>query len=207
VRDRARPAPRADAPPQIGYTKNILSAVKANLNIDSTRIYAVGFSNGGGFVNLLACTPSTAPTFAAFATSSPALYAGTHGLNMSACDSGGHAVALIDFHGLADGQVPYAGRADRGGDTSYALPNIDAWRQQWAQRAGCSAPKATAQMAPSTVTTNYVGQNAYVRAVGSAVPPLTRVPQDVVPLELSQGDHHRIHRADDGALLAHEGRR
>jgi poly(3-hydroxybutyrate) depolymerase len=109
-------------------------------------------------VNLLACTPSMAPQFAAFATSSPALYNGT--LAFGGCDSGGHPVALMDFHGLLDGTVPYAGRTDRNGDTRYALPNIDSWRQQWAQRAGCAAPTDGSRMAPTTITTNYLGQNA-----------------------------------------------
>jgi poly(3-hydroxybutyrate) depolymerase len=125
------------------------------LNIDTNRIYATGHSNGGGFVNLLACTASVAPMFAAFATSSAALYAGTH--SMSGCNSGGHAVAMIDFHGIADGQIPYIGRADRDGNTAYALPHIDDWRQQWAQRAGCAAPPAGVRMSASVVTKNYNG--------------------------------------------------
>jgi hypothetical protein len=54
-------------------------------------------------VNELACTPSISGRFAAFATSSAALYAGTH--SMSGCDTGGHVVALLDFHGLNDGQI------------------------------------------------------------------------------------------------------
>jgi polyhydroxybutyrate depolymerase len=66
-------------------------------------VYAAGFSNGAGFVNELACTPRISGKFAAFATSSAALYAGTH--SMSGCDTGGHTVALLDFHGLNDGQI------------------------------------------------------------------------------------------------------
>jgi poly(3-hydroxybutyrate) depolymerase len=142
---------------QISYVQNILAAVRGNLTIDNTRIYAAGFSNGGGFVNLLACTPNMAPTFAAFATSSPALYSGTR--SVSGCDSGGHPVALIDFHGLADDQIPYAGRTSLGGDTSYALPDIDDWRQQWAERAGCGVPSSGSRVAPSVMTTNYLSQN------------------------------------------------
>jgi poly(3-hydroxybutyrate) depolymerase len=129
------------------------------MNIDSERIYAVGFSNGGGFVNLLACTPNTAPLFGAFATSSPALYNGTK--SMSGCDTGGAAIAIMDFHGISDGQIPYQGRTGLNGDNAYALPAIDTWRQSWAERAGCSVPSdARVLMAPSNVTTNYAGRNA-----------------------------------------------
>jgi poly(3-hydroxybutyrate) depolymerase len=87
----------------VSYVQAILNAVQGNLNIDVNRIYAVGFSNGGGLTNLLACTESMSKTFAAFATSSPALYNGT--LASNGCNTGGHPVALIDFHGLADGQI------------------------------------------------------------------------------------------------------
>jgi hypothetical protein len=182
---------------------NILAAVRGNLSIDATRVYAVGFSNGGGFTNLLACTASTAPLFAAFATSSPALYPGTHGMDLSTCDSGGHPVALIDFHGLSDGVVPYDGRED--GNRS--LPDIDAWRQGWAQRAGCAAPKNGAQFASSTTASNYLGQNAvrihdrpprYIRA---------HLATDPVPMELPEGDHPRLHGPVHGPLLAVGGRR
>jgi poly(3-hydroxybutyrate) depolymerase len=89
-------------PGQISYVQDILNTVPGNLNIDRTRIYAVGFSNGAGFVNLLACTAGMAQNFAAFATSSPALYNGS--LPSGGCNPGSP-VALIDFHGLADGQV------------------------------------------------------------------------------------------------------
>jgi poly(3-hydroxybutyrate) depolymerase len=88
---------------QVSYVQAILNAVQGNLNIDVNRIYAVGFSNGGGLTNLLACTGTMSKNFAAFATSSPALYNGT--LASNGCNTGGHPVALIDFHGLADGQI------------------------------------------------------------------------------------------------------
>jgi poly(3-hydroxybutyrate) depolymerase len=96
--------PRVLTNAQIAYTQNLLSAVEANMNVDRTRVYAVGFSPGGGLANLLACTPATAGVFAAYATSSPALYNGTLA-SSSACSTGGHPIALIDFHGLADGQI------------------------------------------------------------------------------------------------------
>jgi hypothetical protein len=54
---------------------------------------------------------------------------------------------------------PYAGRTDLGGDTAYALPPVDTWRQWWAQRAGCNAPSSGNMMAPSVITSNYLGLN------------------------------------------------
>jgi poly(3-hydroxybutyrate) depolymerase len=81
---------------QITNTQNILTAVQGTLNIDPTRIYAVGFSNGAGFVNLLACTPSTADVFAAYSMNSAAIYAGTKAY--SGCDPGQNQISIINFH-------------------------------------------------------------------------------------------------------------
>ncbi|KAJ7056912.1 hypothetical protein C8F01DRAFT_338131 [Mycena amicta] len=62
----------------VAFTQELLSHLSDNLCLDSNRFYASGKSNGGGFTNLLACTPQTANLFAAFASVSPALYAGAN---------------------------------------------------------------------------------------------------------------------------------
>lgn len=118
----------------ITFIHVMVQALIENLSIDTKRIYASGKSNGGGFVNLLACTPSTAALFAAFAPVSPALYNGTLGLDLAnQCDvTGDRALPIIHFHGLNDTTAPYAGRTDLNGNTSYALPSITQWRQDWA---------------------------------------------------------------------------
>jgi poly(3-hydroxybutyrate) depolymerase len=64
---------------QIQFTKDMITDISKNLCVDTTRIYATGKSNGGGFVNLLMCTPTVANLFAAFAPISPALYPKTGG--------------------------------------------------------------------------------------------------------------------------------
>jgi hypothetical protein len=51
------------------------------------------------------------------------------------------------------------GQASRGGNTAYYLPNIDAWRQSWAQYAGCAAPPAGQLFAPTSITPNWQGMN------------------------------------------------
>jgi poly(3-hydroxybutyrate) depolymerase len=73
------------------------------MNVDSSRIYATGFSNGAGFVNLLACVPDTAATFAAFSAGSAALYPGTRG--GSGCNSNGTSISFLEFHGQNDGNA------------------------------------------------------------------------------------------------------
>jgi len=120
----------------IGFTQALLSHLSDNLCLDANRFYASGKSNGGGFTNLLACTPATANLFAAFAPVSPALYAGA---NPPDC-APGKAVPIINFHGLKDTVIPFGGRdADSKGRTEYATPNITQFREAWAARNGCGS--------------------------------------------------------------------
>jgi poly(3-hydroxybutyrate) depolymerase len=51
---------------------------------------------------------------------------------------------------------PYNGRTNRDGDVAYAEPSIDSWRQGWAQRVGCAAPPAGAQLATTTTESPFV---------------------------------------------------
>lgn len=121
----------------IAFTTKIINELQANLCVDKKRIYAAGKSNGGGFTNLLACTPSTASLIAAFAPVSPALYSGT--LPIDGCNPG-RVVPIIPIHGLNDTVIPFNGRAsDKKGDTSYATPPIPEYREAWAVRDGCSS--------------------------------------------------------------------
>jgi poly(3-hydroxybutyrate) depolymerase len=64
------------------------------------------------------------------------------------------------LQGLDDGVVPFNGRADKNGDIAYALPSQEVWRQQWAQRGGCSPPPTGSKVAPTVVVPNYGGINA-----------------------------------------------
>ncbi|KAJ7720813.1 alpha/beta-hydrolase [Mycena metata] len=119
----------------IAFTQQMVQQLSDNLCLDSNRFYASGKSNGGGFTNLLACTPATASLFAAFAPVSAALYAGANPTNCSP----GRPVPIINFHGLADKIIPFDGQAaDRENRTEYATPNITQYREAWAQRNGCS---------------------------------------------------------------------
>ncbi|KAJ7608451.1 hypothetical protein FB45DRAFT_763494 [Roridomyces roridus] len=119
----------------IAFTQQMVQLLSDNLCLDSNRFYASGKSNGGGFTNLLACTPATAELFAAFAPVSAALYAGA---NPADCNPG-RSVPIINFHGLADKIIPFDGQAaDSQGRIEYATPNITRYREAWADRNGCA---------------------------------------------------------------------
>lgn len=131
-------------------------------------------SNGGGFTNLIARTPSVAQHIAAFAAGSAALYPGTlPGIPIgptppsapisSSLTKGTTSdpetpsgVPFLETHGTADHIVPYDGRsANKEGNTAYRLPDIQAWRAAWALRNGfiphSSPPSDLIEIPPAIV--------------------------------------------------------
>ncbi|KAJ7598700.1 alpha/beta-hydrolase [Mycena floridula] len=130
-------APYSPDVDDIGFVNSILDSLEANLCIDTSRIYASGKSNGGGFTNILACDPNMSARIAAFAPVSAALYSGTHPIN--GCNPG-RPVPIINFHGTADKIIPFTGR--KSSNPAYLTPDIDTYRKAWATRNGCSATAA-----------------------------------------------------------------
>lgn len=106
------------------FVSDLLTHLQSVLCIDPLRVYATGFSNGGGMTYVLAC--SLAGRLAAFAPVSgsyPPYPGGCHPVRP---------VPLLEFHGTADRVVPYDGSQSR-----QFLP-ILAWLQEWATRDGCT---------------------------------------------------------------------
>lgn len=83
------------------FVSNILNDVQQKYCVDARRIYATGFSNGGGITNLLACR--LAGRIAAFAPLSANAYAIPGGCHP------GRPVPLLNIHGSADPLLPYNG--------------------------------------------------------------------------------------------------
>jgi polyhydroxybutyrate depolymerase len=109
------------------FVSDLLNRLQSQLCIDPNRIYATGFSNGGGFTAVLACT--MARRIAAFASVSGSYYPLPGGC------APGRAVSILEFHGTADRTVPYGGRLKLG-----EVPTLD-WLKSWAAQDGCM-PKA-----------------------------------------------------------------
>lgn len=66
-------APYSSRADDVAFTTTILDQLQVKLCVDKTRIYAAGFSNGGGFASLLSCKLSE--RIAAIAIVSGAMYA------------------------------------------------------------------------------------------------------------------------------------
>lgn len=118
------PNPHTD----ISYTKSVLRALRTDLCINRNKVYAVGFSNGGGFAAMMSCQ---APgELAAIAIVSGALYAPESNCQPTV------PVPILNIHGDHDQVIPYTGAGHRG------LPPIDAWMAMRAANAGCeTAPQ------------------------------------------------------------------
>lgn len=111
------------------FVSDILNDLQRRFCVDPHRLYATGFSNGGGMAAFLACR--LAGRMAAFAPVSGNMYAIPGGCNP------GRSVPLLDFHGTQDHVLPYNG-IPASIDPQWPLPAISGWLQSWATRDGCT---------------------------------------------------------------------
>ncbi len=114
----------AERPDDVAYVSDVIDHAGARLCVDSARVYATGFSGGGRMSSLLGCKLNT--RIAAIAPVS--------GLRWSA-PCAGRPLPVLTFHGLADTQNPYDGKAPgRGAEWLESVPDALAG---WAQHNGC----------------------------------------------------------------------
>jgi len=109
----------------VAFVTDLIDHLIATLCVAPDRIYATGFSSGGGMTGLLACR--AADRIAAFAAVSGAFYR-----TPVAC-APARPVPILEFHGTSD-TVPYDGGPHR----RTSLPSIPQWLQGWADRDGCT---------------------------------------------------------------------
>lgn len=117
-------APYSAAVDDVLFTSDLLNELQRDFCVDAERIYAAGKSNGGGFTGVLACRMSE--RIAAFAPVSGAFYP-----QGGDCEPD-RAAPILDFHGTADGTIPYDG------DPAKGLPPIPDWLASWAERNDCA---------------------------------------------------------------------
>ena len=111
------------------FVSDILNDVQQKYCVDAHRIYATGFSNGGGMTNLLACR--MAGRIAAFAPLSGDDYTIPSGCHP------GRPVPLLNMHGTADPLLPYNG-IPVSVNPDWPLPSLPSYLQTWATRDGCT---------------------------------------------------------------------
>lgn len=121
------PGTQQDTTDDVAFIADLIDLLAAEYNIDRSRVYANGFSNGGGMSHLLAC--ELPDRIAAIGGVAGAYFYPWENCNPS------RPVPVIAFHGTADPIVPYGG-----GDESHTgdpFPVVPEWVETWARRNGC----------------------------------------------------------------------
>jgi polyhydroxybutyrate depolymerase len=129
----------------VRYISELIDALQASYNIDPTRIYADGLSNGGGMAFVLSCTLSDR-------IAAVGMVAAAQSLPWSWCTDH-RPVPMIAFHGTADRIVPYDG-----GRTPVApkpFPSIPTWTANWARRNQCAPDPIESTVAADVTRLEY----------------------------------------------------
>lgn len=129
----------------VRYISDLIDTLSAAYNVDPSRIYANGLSNGGGMSFVLSCTLSD--RIAAVGT-----VVAAQTLPFSWCKDS-TPVPMIAFYGTADPVVPY-----NGGDTWVTprpFPRATTWAADWARRNRCGANPTDSVIAVDVVRREY----------------------------------------------------
>lgn len=149
----------------VRFTMDMLAALNTTYNVDRSRIYATGMSNGGGMVAKLACRKPD--VFAAVSAVSGAYYKGTR----TNCVQDTHrAPSMLEIHGTEDETISYSGGKRHGGTYLGARELVD----QFVARNGCQ---------PTPVTTALAGD------VQRQQWPMCTAGTSVVHLRVGDGGH------------------
>jgi len=117
------------------FVDDMLALIEGDLCVDTTRVFAMGFSYGGGMSYAIAC--ARAKVFRAVAVYS--------GAQLSGCEGGRDPIAYIGFHSISDGTCNIAG--GRG------------LRDRFVENNGCTpqSPPEPSQGSQTHVITSYSG--------------------------------------------------
>lgn len=181
----------------IGFTMELLANLSSTFCIDSSRVYAAGKSNGGGFAaNVLACDPQASRAFAGFAGASGAYYQGTTDANCNdatvqiVCNPGRYPVPIFTTHGDSDPTIPYTG----GGRRGRCLPSVPLFMTSWAVRNNLGSTNTSVSLYNNNVVRYDYGNDSfpqlsahyYVHGLAHTWPSLAAgSPFDATPLLLS----------------------
>jgi polyhydroxybutyrate depolymerase len=131
----------------VTFISDLIDKLSADYNIDSARIYADGFSNGGGMAFVLSCTLSdriAAVGMVGAARLLPWTWCTDH-----------RAVPMIAFHGTADPGAPYTG--GRTWVAREVFPDVRTWTANWAQRNRCAPNPTDSTVAANVTRRTYTG--------------------------------------------------
>jgi polyhydroxybutyrate depolymerase len=145
----------------VAFVRAVFAEISEHLNIDLSRVYATGLSNGGYMSYRLACEASD--IFAAVAPGAGAIGMDDIGGGTSTTGNFGecepsHPVSVLDIHGTADILVPY----------SLQQPSLE----RIAMKNGCettTSPAAQPESGGDTSCVSYEGCPAGIDVTGCTV--------------------------------------
>jgi polyhydroxybutyrate depolymerase len=129
----------------VRFISDLIDTLQAAYNIDPTRIYADGLSNGGGMAFVLSCALSGR-------IAAVGMVASAQLLPFDWCTDR-RAVPMIAFHGTADRSVPYHGGKSWVAPT--AFPDMPTWTADWARRNRCRAEPVESAVAGDVTRLEY----------------------------------------------------
>jgi len=138
---------RGTTPPEqagvddVAFVSALIDKLSGELNVDKSRVYVTGFSNGGIFVQRLAC--ELADKITAMASVS-----GTMAANISEQCQPARPIPVMLFMGTSDPSVPFEG-GEVDGNQGIDLSAVETI-QQWVIHNGCSSTPTVTQ-APSAI--------------------------------------------------------
>lgn len=132
----------------VAFVRQLLEVLERELCIDSTRIYATGFSNGAFMASKVAC--KMGDRIAAFAAVAGLLGPG------EGCTK---AIPALAIHGTKDGLVPFEKGTVR---QAYAYNGARAETKAWAAQNGCASTMVTETLSPNVTRESYTTGQAPV---------------------------------------------
>lgn len=134
---------------EVMFFSDLISKLEGEYNIDSSRIYANGLSNGGAMTLLLACQ---LPDRITAVGSVAGAFRGSCENNLQR-----RPVPAIFFHGKEDPLVPYEGGAYERSGTPF--PNIPEFVASYAQQNGCNPTPKTLMETENVTGIQYLECN------------------------------------------------
>jgi len=130
----------------VRFISELIDTLEAAYNIDPTRIYADGVSNGGGMAFVLSCALSDR-------IAAVGMVAAARSLPWSWCTDH-RAVPMITFHGTADPIAPYNG-GPRSRASPKPFPSVSTWAANWARGNRCGPNPIESVVAADVTRVEY----------------------------------------------------
>lgn len=130
---------------EVQFISALIDKLEASYNIDPSRIYANGFSNGGAMTFVLSCTMPDR-------IAAVGMVSAAQEVPWSWCPDT-RPMPMIAFHGTADPIVPYDG--GRSWVSPRSFPAVRAWTANWARRNRCAANAVESAVAPDVTRAQY----------------------------------------------------